>query len=154
METNRFLKIVIIVLLIINIGTLGFIWMQGSHPMGPPHQRESVFDFLVHELKFNEKQVEQYEALRNEHRNMVEDLRSKGRQLHDEYFDLLKSPSADSALVNRLSDSLALNQKQIELITFYHFQKVRGICTAEQQPRFDNIIQEALHIMAPPPHQK
>lgn len=149
METNRFLKIVIIILLMVNIGTLAFIWSQGRHGSPPPHP--SVFDFLTRELQLDNRQQEQYEILRDEHHRTVEDLQKTGRQLHQQYFGLLHGATADSAQVNLLADSLVSLQKQIELITFYHFQKVRAICKPDQQKKFDEVINEALRMMAPPP---
>jgi len=157
METNRFLKVVIIALLLVNIGTLTFIWMQGNRQHGgpppPPPQGEGrgVFEFLTHELQLDNQQQQQYESLRDEHHRAVEELQMNSREIHQQYFELLHGANTDSAQVNLLADSLAHIQKQIDLITFYHFQKVRSICKPEQQKRFDEVINEALRMMAPPP---
>ena len=43
---------------------------------------------------------------------------------------------------------------KIELTTFYDFKKIRSICNAEQQKKFDEIIGEAFRMMGPrPPRQ-
>ncbi len=150
MENSKFLKIVIIILLLINISTLAFMWMhKGPHGMPPP--RQEIGDFLIRELNFTETQRKQFVKMRDEHRSSVRNLREQSRELHDDFFDLLASSSTDSIKVNQLADSITFNQKQIELSTFYHFQKVRGICTTEQQKKFDEVINDALRMMAPPP---
>lgn len=151
METTRFLKIVIIILLLINTGTLLFIWTQGSHHAPPPPPRESVFDFLTRELQLDKQQQEQYEQLRDEHHQAVENLQENSRKLHRQYFELLNVSAVDSMKVNSMADSMASVQKQIELVTFYHFRQVRSICRPEQQKKFDEVIDEALRMMAPPP---
>jgi Spy/CpxP family protein refolding chaperone len=63
----------------------------------------------------------------------------------------LKTAVIDTVKVNELADSIVSIQKQIELVTFYHFQKVRAICTAEQQQKFDEVIDEAIRMLGPKP---
>ena len=148
MESSKFLKIVIVILLLINISTLGFMFMQNS-PHGMPPHRPDAGVFLSHELNFNSDQEKQLDQLRNENRSVIEALRENGKNVHDQFFDLLNTSPIDSALVSSKADSICSNQKQIELATFYHFQKVRAICTPEQKKEFDEIIKDALRMMAP-----
>lgn len=150
MDNSKFLKTVIIILLLINIGTLTFMWMH-QHGMPPPHQPE-IGNYLMHELKFTEAQKNQFEQMRDEHRHEIDGLRKKSREMHDSFFDLLGNSQADSNNVNQMADSITSLQKEIEISTFYHFQKVRTICTREQQEKFDEIIKEALSMMAPRKH--
>ena len=49
------------------------------------------------------------------------------------------------------ADAIMINQKAIEMATFYHFEEVRSICTPDQQKMFDEVIKEALRMMSPPP---
>ena len=151
MDNSKFLKTVIIILLLINIGTLAFMWMQHQHGMPPPHQ-PAIGNYLMHELKFTEAQKNQFEQMRDEHRREIDGLRKKSRERHDSFFDLLGNSQADSNSVNQMADSITSLQKEIEISTFYHFQKVRTICTREQQEKFDEIIKEALRMMAPRKH--
>lgn len=158
MENNRFLKITIIVLLLINIATLCFMWSGRKHhdthmPPSPPHGPGGAFEFLVHELNFDEMQIKQFEALRNEHHKNAELIQEKSHDMHRRFFNLLKNLPADSGVSSQLADSMAMYQKQLEMLTFNHFKKVREICKPEQQKRFDEVINNALEMMAPkPPH--
>lgn len=124
-EKPKFLTSVIIALLLLNFGTLTFMWTQ----LPRYHQHEprpgAVFDFIVDELKMTDKQQQQYAELRDEHHSKVEELNMEGRKLHDRFFLLLHHASADPVQVQQLADSIVQNQKQIELVTFYHFQKVQ-----------------------------
>ena len=164
MESNRFLKLVIIILLLVNIATLTFMWTGRGHHEGhmppPPIPRHggpgTAFEFLVHQLNFDEAQVKQFEALRSAHRQSAEQIRDKNRKMHHRFFDLLKNLPADSVLSMQLADSMALCQKQIEMLTFNHFKELRGICKPDQQKKFDEVINQALEMLAPkpprPPH--
>lgn len=152
MDNSKFLKVIIIILLLINLGTLGFIWTSRPHgPMPPPRNGGDVFDFLNHELAFSPEQKNQFKDLREEHRKNIEHLREAGRVLHDSFFDLLQDSVADASSVNQMADSLVANQREIELLTFEHFQKVRNLCNPSQQQAFDQIIKDALRRMAPGP---
>jgi len=148
MDNSKFLKTAIILLLIINLGTLSYLWIQKDGHRPPPPE---IGNFLMHELNFINDQEKQFIQLRDEHRNMTGELKDRSRKLHDNFFNLLSENPADSAKVNLMADSMISIQKQIELSTFYHFQKVRAICTPEQQKRFDNIISDAMAMMAPRP---
>ena len=152
MENNRFLKIVIVALLLINIGVLSYVWMgahngpHGGHLSGP-----DVFGYLCKELQLDDAQTKQYAALRDEHHQAMQAIQHKSHQLRDRFFDMLHVYPVDSAAIKNMSDSIAHTQEQIELVTFYHFQKVRAILRPDQQRHFDSIIQETLSMMAPAP---
>jgi protein CpxP len=152
MANQRFYKILLVVLLILNITTLSYIWVNksGMNEQGGPH-RLDVFSFLCKELQFTEQQQGQYENLRNEHHQSIERIQQKATRFRERFFDLIHTSPTDSIQVKQLADSIASTQQKIELTTFYHFQKVRTICTPEQQKKFDEVIQDALRMMAPPP---
>jgi len=145
MNNSKFLKIVIVLLLLINISTITFMWLN------KPPKHDAVGDYFAQELQFTAKQKEQFDALKQEHRSQVEGLRAENKEKHDAYFELLKNPSVDSATVKKAASQILKIKEQEELALFYHFQKVRAICTASQQEKFDEIINEAARMMAPRP---
>lgn len=151
--TNKLkvLYFVIVALLLINTGTLVFMFMHGGPPAdnGP----RAVSEWLTEQLHFNPQQQEQYRNLQEEHRKNMEPIHERDRNLHDRFFQLLQGAEADSATINQLADSIAENRKQTDLTTFYDFQKIRAICNPEQQKKFDQIIGEALRMMAPHPRR-
>jgi len=146
MQREKFLKRIIALLVLINIATLAFMWMQQDkqQPRG-----EGALEYLTKELKLSDAQQQQFKALRDEHRASHKTLRKKRKKLHDDFFDALKGN--DSLLVDRLADSIAAFQKVQELSTFYHFKKIRAICREEQKKKFDELIKETMMKMAPPP---
>lgn len=145
----KFLYFIIIALLLMNGGTIAFMFLHH-----PPNPQQEVARWLTEKLNLTKEQQKQYEVLREEHRNNMDVIHAQDRNLHDRYFDLLKGESIDSVLVSQLADSIALSRKQTELTTFYDFKKIRSICNAGQQKKFDEIIGEALKMMGSrPPRQ-
>lgn len=144
MNNSKFLKIVILLLLLINLSTISFLWFN------KPSKRDAVGDFFTKELQFTAKQKEQFIVLRDSHREEREALKSNDKEVHDAYFDLLKNPTVDSTTFkNAVAEIMKIKEKE-ELGTFYHFQKVRAICDEKQKQKFDEIIKEAARMMAPP----
>ncbi len=151
MDNHKFFKIVILILLLINIATLAFIWTSSQRPQNFPPRPPDVGEFLTQKLQLTEKQQKQFETLKHAHHEKVEILREKSKNLHDDFFELLKQPEIDTTTINLAADAIINNQKALELVTFYHFKEVRAICSPTQQKKFDEVIREALRMMAPRP---
>lgn len=145
MNNIKFLKIVIILLLLINISTIAFMWFNRPQP------KDNIGDFFAKELFFTDKQKKQFIVLRDEHRQQRQSLRALDKEKHDAYFDLLKNATVDSVAIKKaILEMLKIREKE-ELGTFSHFQKVRAICDETQKKKFDKIIGEAARMMAPKP---
>lgn len=155
MENTRFLKITIIVLLLVNIGTLVFMWanrQQQEQPPMPPRGGGGpggAFAYLTNELKLDDQQKEKLEVLRTSHRQEADRIDRISGPMHHRFFNMLGK--ADPAAVDKMADSLAWCQKQRELITYKHFADIRALCTPEQQKRFDVVVNDALRMMARQP---
>jgi Spy/CpxP family protein refolding chaperone len=153
LTNNRLLSVVILVLLTANIATLGYLWLHrpgaGKMPPGPPASGGQVFEFVTKELQLDTAQQKTYAALRDEHQAGQRPLQDSIRKAKDEFFELLKQPALSDAELQQQSSKVAAAEQQLELFTFKHFQKLRTICTAPQQQKFDAIIQDVLRRMAP-----
>jgi periplasmic protein CpxP/Spy len=149
METTRFYKWLIVVLVLINVVILSFFTLKGRHEGHGPRGGGEVGEFISEELHFSDSQKKQFEDMKHQHHEAMMSLQEKNKELHDEFFEHLATPQDSS--VNALSDSIASLQKQMDMVTFNHFKDVRALCTPEQQTRFDQIIDEALHRLHGPP---
>jgi Spy/CpxP family protein refolding chaperone len=145
METTKFLKTIIFLLVLINLGTVLFLWINRPQP------KDNFGGFFAKELNFTAQQKEQFEVLRDEHRTQRESLKEFNKLNHDAYFDLLKNPNIDYATVKKAAQEIAAIKEQEELLVFYHFKKVRAICNEDQKQKFDKIVNEASQMMAPRP---
>jgi len=155
MKDKFFLRLIILVLVVINLGALGFIWM-GHHRLeedGPPgagRPPRDVVGYLTKELGLTNAQRDTIAALQKTFKNEIGEAGENYRRLHPPFFNQLQGNSIDSAKFNQALNELTEGSKKIELLTFNHFRQVRAVCTPEQQKRFDEIVNDVMHMVAPP----
>jgi periplasmic protein CpxP/Spy len=164
LTNNRWLSVIIFLLLTANIVTLFLLWTHksgnnNSNNMQPPSPNGQVFEFITTELQLDTAQQQTYKILREEHQERQRPLQYSIRKAKDNFFALLQQPAAPDSLIQILSSKVATAQQQLEIFTFKHFQKLRAICSAGQQKKLDTIIRDVLRRMAsgrrpqgPPPN--
>ncbi|MCC7464691.1 MAG: periplasmic heavy metal sensor [Saprospiraceae bacterium] len=146
MQTLTFYKIAVVTLLLLNVGTLTFLWVNR-----PPNPREAgPFQFLVRATGMDEAQQEVYDQLRMEHRATLETYRNQNKQVREAMFRLMATKEADAPEVQMLADSLGALRAKEERFTYEHFRQVRALCRPDQLQRFDAAIEEAMQSMGPP----
>jgi protein CpxP len=154
MKQTTYLVIAIVALLLLNLGTLGFILF--SHPpqpppFPPPGAGHPQFDrMIINTLRLDDKQQQQFDILKREHHEAIMKLDGEYNETLKDYLGLLKSEHPDSTTKYSLEQKLAQIQVQKASITLDHFTKLRAICTPEQQPRFDSLIPALTRVIAPP----
>ncbi len=153
-DKSKLLWTAVIALLVLNFFTLALIWFHHpprDHENGHEMHGGNVAGFLIHELSFSDEQIKKFDVLKSAHHEQVEKIQDAIHDLHKEFFDLMKSDVNDSGKVNSIAEAMAQKQKEIEMVTFNHFSDVRKLCTAEQKKKFDEVIDEAMRMMAPKP---
>lgn len=145
-------KWMVTVLAILNIVLIITIWRK---PDGPPHHgprgEGGPAKMIIEELKLSPAQIQQFNQLKEAHHSSVVELRDKGKALRESFFALLKEEKPDEVKASQLADSISINQRQIEMVTFKHFEDVRQLCDEEQEKSFNNIIGEVTRMMSGPP---
>ena len=63
------------------------------------------------------------------------------RKAKDSLFRLLKDSIIYDSVTSKAADQIAERQKMLDMQTFTYFRKVRTICTPEQLPKYDSLIQ-------------
>jgi protein CpxP len=144
---NKTLTWVVILLLIANAFTIGFFWFGKSGTLPAPGKPD---DFLIKELNLDSKQQTLLTELVKEHRVAAGQLREKIRNSKDAFFNLLKQPPISDSSKIAAAKAVSQNTEQLDLLTLDHFQKIRELCTVDQQNKFDNIIHEVTRMMAQP----
>ena len=136
MKNAGIYKIAIILLVVLNLGTLIFIWF--SRPgREKPGKRPDAAAFLIRELGLNEKQQNDFLLLRQEHMEKLEHLSARDRVLHKRFFDLLLLEPPDTIKARILADSIAAIRKEMEIMTYDHFYNVTKILNPGQQKKFE-----------------
>lgn len=158
-DKPKIMGLLVIALLVLNFGTLSFMFLHKPPHPGPEMHRDGLppmhderpGEFLIRELNLNQNQLADFIKLRDEHQKALKQVLEDTKKNKDDLFNMLSSPQVDSAKLNQLTDNIAKAQKQIELAAFDHFKKVRALCDDNQKKKFDEIIGEVLKMMAGPP---
>jgi periplasmic protein CpxP/Spy len=145
--TNKLLLWLVVILLIANAATLSFLWM-GRPSARPPGGGAS--NFLIKELQLNADQQQEYQKLVLEHREGAQVLRSKIREAKEVLFDMIKEPAASDSAKQQQAKEVSTYSGELELLTLHHFEKVRALCTPEQQKKFDSILHQVTSMMGNP----
>lgn len=144
LSKSRMFTWLLVLLLLANAVTLMFFWIgRPSEPVNKGNPK----DFLVKELNFDERQQEQFEELRQDHRRKTEALREKVKAAKDDMFELIKEPAVADSTKQLAARRVSLLTEEIDVNTLNHFQQVRALCNAEQQQKFDGIIHQLTRMM-------
>lgn len=150
MANTKFLKIVILILIVINLGTLTFIWVNRPRAeFRQPHRNPGLF--LKQALHLTPKQQELLFNMREQHQQRMAFYQELNRGLHRRFFDLLLEPNPDSAMMLTLADSIANNQKTLDTLTYQHFLNMKRILDPKQQKKFSDLFYKVFVTIAPPP---
>ena len=148
MPESRFLKLIIIALLLINGGTLAFLFLRQANAPRPRREGGNTAEYLNRTLRLTDAQEQQYRKMRDRHHASHDSLQENMRMQEAHLYRLLSNPNAVAERnAGAMMDSIAGQQREIERITFEHFREFRAICTPEQQRKFDEVISEALERM-------
>lgn len=147
---NKVLSLLVLVLLLTNILlVVFFVFMKPEAPK-PSFKRDphtDVMRVLEKEVGFNAQQMEEYKKLKDQHWDRMKPYFGEMRAARNNFYKLLNQASVPDSVVNRLADSVAAKQKQMDLQTFRHFSQVKALCTPEQQPKFDSLVQQVIKKM-------
>ncbi len=145
---NKLFTWLVVLLLIANAITIAGFWL--GRPKHPPLPQGAAADYLIKELSLTKQQQKQFLELVSEHQQSSAQIRIKIRDAKDNFFDLLKQPGLTDSVKRAAVEMVGKSTQELDLLTLDHFQKVRALCTVEQQKKFDTIIRDVTHMMAPP----
>jgi periplasmic protein CpxP/Spy len=145
-KSLKYWKIFAFILIVLNISLIVILILGRPHRLNAGDAPEK---YIVEKLKFTAQQETEFNTLREAHHDSVVVLQAEGKELRKIFFDGLKSESPNISK-DSLATKIAENQKQIELVTYDHFEKVKNICTPEQKIIFNDIIHEVLERLGRP----
>jgi Spy/CpxP family protein refolding chaperone len=148
MNDNRGTRVwqwAVVLLILCNAGLIVMLWMK-PHPDGPSQGR-APRDLVVKELHMTNEQISKYDVLIKEHQQAMHRLKDAARDYRHQLFENLKGDPARNMATDSLASKIAANQKEIEMVTYRHFEAVRALCTDQQKQDFDRIIQEVTKMM-------
>lgn len=142
MKSTRFYKLIILLLVVINIGTLLFVWLnRPPHPPGPgdtPH--------LADQIGLTGENKVAIDILEKEHHKDKQVLMKRDFELHKEMFDLVGSDQNSDSIIALLNE----NKETIEQMTFDFFDEIANHCNDQQLEKLKDFIQHRMIEMRPP----
>lgn len=145
---NKWLIAVIVFLLLANIGTLTFFWL--NRPGGGKHgQGGAAAEYIIKETGFDKKQEEEFRKLIQEHQQKVRSFRDSIRIAKDRFFKLVEQDNVTDSIKVSLAKQASELTATIDLLTLQHFEKVKAICRPDQLKKFESIIGDAIKMMGP-----
>lgn len=152
---NKITTWLIAILIIGNIATLIFFWVGHFRNQKMNSPRE----FLAKKLNFSDNQKSIYFNLAKEHNQSANKIRTQIKIDKDNFFKLLQSDQISDSVRNNEALKVSISIQSLDILTFEHFKKVRAICSEEQKPKFDELIQKMVNSVnspqqGPPPFLK
>jgi hypothetical protein len=142
MSSKKIVTFTIIVLLLANLGLLLFMTMNPLHPrngMQNKFNENEPKNRIIKRLGFNEEQSELFSVLARAHRDTTIKFDEKIKVDKKLLFSLLAETTPNIAIADSLTSNIARSQKQIELLHFNHFKKVKALCKGEQIEKFNTL---------------
>ncbi|MDF2189755.1 hypothetical protein [Paraflavitalea sp. CAU 1676] len=164
---QKWLLLLVGILLVTNIITLSFYWSmkpatQNRNNQGEGDRNKRMGQFMVNELKLDKEQETAYWLLRDTLMSKQKTLWDSIRNSKKRFYDLLKDTasgslipkygttgpmSAQDSFIYNKAEQIGLLQKELDLVTFRHFQQVRALCKPDQVLKFDTVIKEIVNRM-------
>ena len=142
MKKTHLLAILVAMLVLLNVGTLGFLLLNRPHGPHPPHMKweQGPKARIEERLSFTEEQEKAFQGLIEAHRSQIrakdEEMMTVRNMLYEQLSDREASQN-DSLLA-----AIGRIQQEVEQIHFAHFEQIRGLCTAEQLPAYNELTKE------------
>jgi protein CpxP len=146
---NKIYVFLIGILLLSNLALVAFfVWNQ------PPRKevhRDRPGSYMQEALKndvgFTDEQMTRFEAMATQHRQQMRPLFEDITQTKESFYRMLAQPAVSDSQLRRAAEQIGEKQELIDLKIFTHFQSIRQLCTPNQQPQFDSLIQHVVHKM-------
>lgn len=154
MEKTKLLTISVIGLLLLNLGTLSFVFLNGQKEHRGPHEQEPrPKDIIIEKLHFDAAQQKEYEKLIDWHQHEIRSYDDSIREVKNELYQQLSLQQTHSKLKDSLTSLLADYQKQIEATHFKHFEDIKKLCSPNQLQDFNVLTEELSRLFAPKHHR-
>jgi hypothetical protein len=128
-------------MVLLNAATLAF-FLTGNHRGPRPHGRKEAGpkNIVIEKLKLDDEQVVKYEELIAEHLAAINKNDSLMFEARHALFVQLSEQ--DQTEIEVQLNTIGRLQKEVENVHFQHFTDLKALCTEEQLPAFEKLIDE------------
>jgi len=153
MSRNRIYVLLIGLLLLSNLALVGF-FVLNKPEKRPDAHRDRPSSIMRESLKkdvgFNDQQMAEYDKIIQAHRAQMRPVFEDITHTKENFYRLLSQPSTPDSVLNSTASLIGEKQKLIDMKIFLHFQNLRQLCTPEQRPAFDSLVQKVVQRMIVP----
>lgn len=154
MKKENFYTIIIVALLLLNLGTLGYLWTERRQPQQvhmPPRQgQEAPLRFMADELGMSDDQFRNLRDLARKHGRSLDSIQQRINHARTSLYLLAKDSVLDTVKRNEYLKEVEANESAKHMLTLAHFHDIRAMLTEEQQDKFNVFVEDiAKHMAAP-----
>jgi periplasmic protein CpxP/Spy len=142
MNKNTFYILIIVCLVISNL----FLLYRGNKE---PKMHTRTKEIIIERLKFDEKQIAEFEELIEVHREQTREHHRGMIDLKNDLYSHLQNP-IDSMIVDSLTREIGIQKQKIEKINYNHFESIKEICHLEQLKDYIELTSELARLLEPP----
>ncbi len=140
-RTNKILWVVAVLLLILNLTTLGTIFYHNQKNkkddvaivLDENRQNPLTGRFFRQQLGFNDKQMDAFREANHEFQDKANGLIFEIDSLKSETFEELNSANPDTIRINELSTHIGKHHIELKNITNEFYLTVKSVCDSSQQ---------------------
>ena len=145
-KKTRSLIAIIVFLLLSNIAMLVFFLAVSGKPEKPTRSRDrnGMQESLKTEVGFDQKQLDTYQQLREEHMKKIKPLFEDIRSAKDSFYSLLYVDNPPDSLLNKTAARIGEKQMVLDREVFNHFKNVRLLNRPEQLVKFDTLYKKVI----------
>jgi periplasmic protein CpxP/Spy len=147
MSREKFLMLAVAFLFLLNLGTIGFLYVNRPRP---PHE---LFRVIIQDLNLDEQQQIRFLTLRDQHRSTMDRLDQEFAGILENYLQLLNEPQSPLVRRDSLENALAAVEKQKAAVTLKHFREVKALCRPDQLQNFEQLVPALSRVLLPPKNQ-
>ncbi len=151
-KENRWITWLVAVLVILNISTLAMLWMQNSRQHRGKDRMERRGDKknrMAKALNLTDSQVQQFESLKEAHREVVNELRKNIGEKKALKMEALTTNPGDITSLSELDQAIGNLHVEMQQSLNQHYNDLRAICNDEQKEllkeRFKKIFEREQH---------
>jgi len=146
---NKIYVSLIGLLLLSNLALVAFFVMNKpeKREVRREHPGSYMKDALKNDVGFTEQQMAEFDKMADQHRQQMRPLFEDIGKTKESFYKMLSQPQTADTVLNQAASQIGDKQKAIDIKIFTHFQNIRQLCTPEQQPAFDSLIQRVVHRM-------
>ena len=141
MNQAKFYKTLVIILVLLNLGTLFFLWSNK-----PPHHPRPEKHQISEMLKLKGEAKSFVEKLQTEHHIEKRELIQEDRELHNQLYLLVGKNDDPTAIL----EEIYFNKVKIEAMTFKYFDEIGKQCNQSQLKELKEHIKTALNNLSGP----